>query len=61
MSNPNMTDWMAQMGFTEYYEVEQYYDTRLIDIVRQKGASLIIWQDPLDNFAQVRYRVFLEG
>ena len=50
MSNPNMTQWMNDSGFTNYHEVEQYYARRVIDIVESlPDTSYIIWQDPIDN------------
>ena len=43
-----MTTWMAAKNFTEYYEVENYYTNRLIGIVENHGAKVIMWQDPID-------------
>ena len=40
---------MAEMGFTEYYEVEEYYNLRVTDIVLSLNASVIAWQDPIEN------------
>ena len=45
-----MTQWMADNGFSEYNEVEQYYTRRVIDIIESlDDTSYIIWQDPVDN------------
>ena len=40
---------MTEMNFDNYSQVEEYFNTRLIDIVEAKGAKTIIWQDPIDN------------
>ncbi|ELT93601.1 hypothetical protein CAPTEDRAFT_180694 [Capitella teleta] len=48
-SNPNITQWMEEMEFGDYAEVEQYYSNRLINITEELGSKYIIWQDPIDN------------
>jgi hexosaminidase len=53
-SNPNITAWMAMMGYTDYAQVETYYQLKLIQIVRGILSNrFIIWQDPIDNNADV--------
>ena len=56
-SNPNISDWMEEMGFEEYNEIEEYYSLRIIDIVLSLNASVIAWQDPIDNNVTVQHRV----
>ena len=43
-----MTSWMLDKGFTEYYEVENYYTNRVIEIIERHGGKYIMWQDPID-------------
>jgi hypothetical protein len=39
---------MEAQGFTKMSEVQAYYTSRHLDIVRNLGAKTILWQDPLD-------------
>ena len=50
-----MTDWMANNGFTDFSNVENYYCGRVTDIVQEKGAKYIVWQDPIDIGVKVQY------
>jgi len=60
-SNPNMTEWMAQNGYTTYSEVEQYYSRRLIDIVQTfSNTKYVIWQDPVDKNVTVQSDTIVE-
>ena len=54
-SNPNISAWMEEMGFEEYNEIEEYYSLRIIDIVLSLNASVIAWQDPIDNNVTVKH------
>ena len=46
---------MEEMGFEEYNEIEEYYSLRIIDIVLSLNASVIAWQDPIDNNVTVKH------
>ena len=48
-SNPNISDWMQSMGFEDYNEIEEYYSLRITNITLSLNASVIAWQDPIDN------------
>ncbi|KAK2153374.1 hypothetical protein LSH36_299g02006 [Paralvinella palmiformis] len=52
-SNPNISSWMEDMGFTELNQVEQYYVERIIEIVARKGSYYIIWEDPINKGVKV--------
>lgn len=34
---------MAQQGMTDVTQLEEYYETRLLDILGQIGKSYIVW------------------
>ena len=48
-SNPNISDWMIQQGFTSYSEVEEYFCERLIAIAKKHNMKYIIWEDPITH------------
>lgn len=48
-SNPNITQWMAAMNFTEYHELEAYYTNKLLGITNGIGKKATVWQDVYDN------------
>ncbi|XP_064616416.1 beta-hexosaminidase subunit beta-like isoform X2 [Liolophura sinensis] len=54
-SSPNISQFMADRGYEpdEYYKLEEYYDTKVINIVRSLGAKVFIYQDPIEHGAKV--------
>ncbi|KAG9511073.1 Beta-hexosaminidase subunit beta [Fragariocoptes setiger] len=52
-SNPHVREWMLRHNMTRTRELESFYVTKTIDNVQKLGYKTIIWQDPLDNGAQV--------
>lgn len=52
-SNPEIRLWMLKNNLTSMKDLETLYVTKTIDNVRKLGYNTIIWQDPLDNQAQV--------
>ncbi|EDV20781.1 uncharacterized protein TRIADDRAFT_36582 [Trichoplax adhaerens] len=53
-SNPDIQDFMVQKGFGKNFALlEQYYETRLLQLVEKVGLRYIIWQDVIDNKVKV--------
>lgn len=48
-SNPNITEWMQKMNFSEYHQLEAYYTNRLLKITKNLGKKATVWQDVYDN------------
>lgn len=48
-SNPNITEWMNTMNFTEYNQLEAYYTNKLLKITNGLGRKATVWQDVYDN------------
>ncbi|ESO82376.1 hypothetical protein LOTGIDRAFT_223285 [Lottia gigantea] len=54
-SNPNITEFMTEQGFgKDYFKLEQYYSERVLGMISDLDKKYIIWQDPVENGAQVR-------
>lgn len=52
-SNPEIRLWMLKNNLTNMKDLETFYVQKTIDNIRNLGYKTIIWQDPLDNRAQV--------
>ncbi|CAL4067414.1 unnamed protein product [Meganyctiphanes norvegica] len=55
-SNPNITTWMATHNITgDYAKLEEYYITRLLDIVDNlpKKNGYFVWQEVFDNGVKI--------
>lgn len=52
-SSPNISQFMADKGYDEYYKLEQYYDNKIINIVRSLGAKVFVYLDPIEHGAKV--------
>lgn len=48
-SNPQIAEWMSQMNYTEYNQLEAYYSKRLLEITGKLGKKATVWQDVYDN------------
>jgi hypothetical protein len=49
-SNPNITEWMAMMNFTEYHQLEAYYTNKLLNITKNLNKKATVWQGNLKSF-----------
>jgi len=52
-SNPNITLFMKQNNISSYVQLEQFYETNLLEIVGNTGKEYIIWEDVFDNGVKV--------
>lgn len=59
-SNPEIRLWMLKNNLTSMKDLETFYVQKTIDNVRNLGYKTIIWQDPLDNRAQVPIDTIVE-
>lgn len=59
-SNPEIRLWMLKNNLTSMKDLETFYVQKTIDNVRNLGYKTIIWQDPLDNRAQVPLDTIVE-
>lgn len=48
-SNPEIQKWMKEKNYTDYALLEQYYEVKLLDILKKIGSEYIIWQEVFDN------------
>lgn len=56
MSNPEIKQFMTEtlkLNGSDYNGLEQYYNKRLIDIVKSKRSKIMIWEDPIEHGIQV--------
>jgi len=54
-SNPNIAKWMKAKGMgTDYDKLEQYYEQKLLDIMKSLGKQYVIWQEVVDNNVKVQ-------
>lgn len=59
-SNPEIRLWMLKNNLTSMKDLETFYVQKTIDNVRKLGYQTIIWQDPMDNRAQVPQDTIVE-
>lgn len=59
-SNPEIRLWMLKNNLTSMKDLETFYVVKTIENVRKIGYTPIIWQDPLDNHAQVPIDTIIE-
>lgn len=59
-SNPEIKLWMLKNNMPSTKDLESFYITKTIDNVRKLGYNTIVWQDPLDNQAQVPQDTIIE-
>jgi len=52
-TNPQIQQWMQEHNYTNYAEVEQYYETKLIGVMESLNKSFIGWQEIFDNGLQL--------
>lgn len=53
-SNPSIAKWMAaHPNVTDAAKLEQYYELRLLDILKRLGFSYMCWQEIFDNGVQI--------
>uniref|UniRef100_A0A131XIX2 Beta-hexosaminidase n=1 Tax=Hyalomma excavatum TaxID=257692 RepID=A0A131XIX2_9ACAR len=53
-SNPNITDFMAEIGIPgDYKKLEQFYIQRLLKIVQGLRKSYMVWQEVFDNKVEI--------
>jgi hexosaminidase len=53
-SSPEITNFMNEMNFTNYSEVQAYYTERHLNMIKNLGFKSIIWHDPIEFGVQVR-------
>ena len=49
-SNPNISEWMKNMGYTDYHQLESYYTERLLNIAKELSKKVIVWQGIWQEF-----------
>ena len=42
-----------KMGMTEYSELQAYYSSRLVQLVKDLNRKVTVWQDVYDNGVRV--------
>ncbi|CAG5116733.1 unnamed protein product, partial [Candidula unifasciata] len=54
-SNPDIASFMKHLGLAagDYVGLEQYYDERLLTIVKNMDRKSVIWEDPINNGANI--------
>lgn len=48
-SNPNISEWMKEMNFKQYSELEAFYSSNILQIAHDLKKKVTIWQDPFEN------------
>lgn len=54
-SNPDIKKWMETMNFTDYHQLEGYYSSKVLQIVKDLNKKAVVWQDVYDNGVKVAY------
>jgi hexosaminidase len=53
-ANNSIAEWMARNNYTQYSDVETYYESRLVDIIGGLGKSYAVWQEVFDNGVKIK-------
>jgi len=48
-SNPNISEWMKKMNFTDYHHLQAYYSSKLLKLAKTQNKKVTVWQDVYDN------------
>jgi len=59
-SNPAIQAWMNTKGWTNYALLEQYYETKLINIIEQTQKHYIVWQEVFDNGIKIAPQTIID-
>jgi hexosaminidase len=60
-TNPNIWKWMEAHNITgDYAQLEQYYETKLLNLVGSLGKSYVVWEEIFDNGLQVKNDTVIE-
>lgn len=53
-SNPAIQAWMQAKGWTDFAQLENYYEDELLAIINGLDHGYIVWQEIFDNGLKVR-------
>jgi hexosaminidase len=59
-SNPQMQKWMADNNYTNYAELENFYEVNLLNIMDKIGKGYIVWQEIFDNGLNIKPDTIVE-
>lgn len=43
-SNPQISEWMNKMNFTDYHHLQAYYSSKLLKIAKELNKKVTVWQ-----------------
>jgi hexosaminidase len=52
-SNPGVQKYMKANNLTSFADLETLFEQRLLDMLKKKGISYIVWQEIFDNGAKI--------